>query len=79
MAKRILPALALVLQVLVVHVPFLQTAFGTESLSGAQWLVCVALASMVLWLEELSKLVRRRGAGQRPSSSIASQNCSRRR
>ncbi|HET6667403.1 MAG TPA: cation-translocating P-type ATPase [Intrasporangium sp.] len=53
-------AFALVLQVLVVHVPFLQTAFGTESLSVGQWLVCLAMASMVLWLEELSKLARRR-------------------
>ncbi|HEX5968755.1 MAG TPA: cation-translocating P-type ATPase C-terminal domain-containing protein, partial [Intrasporangium sp.] len=53
-------ALALVLQVLVVHIPFLQTAFGTTSLSVGQWLVCLAMASMVLWLEELSKLARRR-------------------
>ena len=53
-------ALALVLQVLVVQVPFLQTAFGTESLSLGQWLVCFGMASMVLWLEELSKLTRRR-------------------
>ena len=53
-------ALAVVLQILVVQLPFLQTAFGTESLSVGQWLICVAMASMVLWLEELSKLIRRR-------------------
>ena len=47
------------------QVPFLQTAFGTESLSLGQWLICIAMSSMVLWLEELSKLIRRRRA--RPS------------
>ncbi|MDC5698965.1 cation-translocating P-type ATPase [Intrasporangium calvum] len=52
--------LALALQVAVVTVPLLQTAFGTETLGLGQWLVCLAMASVVLWLEELSKLVRRR-------------------
>jgi magnesium-transporting ATPase (P-type) len=51
--------LAVVLQVAVVHLPFLQAAFGTVGLSAAQWLVCLAMASAVLWAEELSKLVRR--------------------
>ncbi|GAA6525509.1 cation-translocating P-type ATPase [Intrasporangium sp. DVR] len=58
-------ALALVLQVAVVTVPFLQTAFGTEALGLGQWMVCIAMASVVLWLEELSKLVRRRRHSQR--------------
>ncbi len=52
--------LAVVLQVLVVNAPFLNDAFGTAPLSAGQWLVCVALASVVLWLEELRKLVLRR-------------------
>ena len=60
-------ALAVVLQILVVQLPFLQTAFGTESLSVGQWLICVAMASMVLWLEELSKLIRRRRRRHRAS------------
>jgi Ca2+-transporting ATPase len=47
------------LQVLVVYVPFLQRAFGTTALSGGDWLVCVAVASSVLWLREASKLVGR--------------------
>jgi len=53
-------ALAVALQVAVVSVPFLQAAFGTETLSWGQWALCLGLASVVLWLEELSKLVRRR-------------------
>ncbi len=52
--------LAFVLQVLVVHVPVLNHAFGTEPMRWDQWLVAVALASAVLWAEELRKLVLRR-------------------
>jgi magnesium-transporting ATPase (P-type) len=51
--------LAIVLQVAVVHIPVLQTAFGTEALGLDQWALCFAMASLVLWLEELTKLVRR--------------------
>ena len=46
-------------QILVVHVPLLQRAFGTTDLTGRDWLFCVAIASSVLWLRELSKLVQR--------------------
>jgi Ca2+-transporting ATPase len=53
-------ALSLVLQVAVVHVPFLNVAFGTVPLSADQWVVCVAMGSVVLWASELSKLIRRR-------------------
>lgn len=52
--------LAVVLQVAVVHLPFLQTAFGTAGLDLTQWLACVGLASSVLWFDELRKLVLRR-------------------
>jgi Ca2+-transporting ATPase len=51
--------LALVLQVAVIYVPFLQQAFSTVSLSLGDWLRCAAVASSVLWLCELSKVVRR--------------------
>ena len=49
-------ALSLALQILVVYAPFLQPAFGTVGLSLGDWLVCVAVASSVLWLREVSKL-----------------------
>ena len=52
-------ALSVVLQVAVVQVGFLNTAFGTVPLAPAQWLGCVALSSAVLWLEELRKWVVR--------------------
>ena len=52
-------ALAASLQVAVVHAPFLNTAFGTQPLRAEQWLVCVGLASVVLWVSELRKLLGR--------------------
>ena len=48
------------LQIVVVHVPLLQPAFGTTDLTGRDWLFCAAVASSVLWLRELSKLLRPR-------------------
>lgn len=49
--------LGVALQVAVVEIPFLQTAFGTSSLGLAHWGVAVALSSLVLWVEEARKLV----------------------
>lgn len=52
-------ALAVGLQAAVIYLPFLQKAFSTVNLSLGDWLRCVAVASSVLWLRELSKLVVR--------------------
>jgi magnesium-transporting ATPase (P-type) len=52
--------LSLLLQVAVIYVPFLQPAFSTVSLSFGDWLRCLAVASSVLWLRELSKIFTRR-------------------
>ena len=54
--------LSLALQVAVIYVPFLQNAFSTVSLSLSDWLRCTAVASSVLWLRELSKILTRAGA-----------------
>jgi magnesium-transporting ATPase (P-type) len=51
--------LSLLLQVAVVNLRFLNTAFGTAPLSWTQWLTCLAMASAVLWFAELRKLVLR--------------------
>jgi P-type Ca2+ transporter type 2C len=53
-------AISLALQVVVVHLPFLNEAFGTAPLAIGDWLLCAAIASSVLWFEEIRKLVRRR-------------------
>ena len=52
-------ALSIVLQMAVVHIGFLNIAFGTVALAPEQWLACVAMASVVLWYEELRKLAMR--------------------
>ncbi|WP_233188051.1 cation-translocating P-type ATPase [Actinomyces qiguomingii] len=52
-------ALGVVLQIAVVEVPLLQAAFSTASLDLVHWAVAVAMASLVLWVDELRKLVRR--------------------
>lgn len=52
-------ALAVVLQVAVVEVGFLQTAFTTTHLDLEHWLVVVAMASLVLWVDEIRKLIMR--------------------
>jgi potassium/sodium efflux P-type ATPase len=51
--------LSAVLQVAVVHLPFLNTAFGTRPLSLTDWLVCIGLASVVLWADEVKKVIER--------------------
>jgi Ca2+-transporting ATPase len=57
-------ALSFALQALVVYLPGLQRAFNTVPLSLSDWLICLVVASSVLWLMEARKLsgwLRRRG------------------
>lgn len=57
-------ALSALLQVAVVHIGFLNVAFGTVPLSFEQWAVCVAMGSTVLWFGELRKLALRAWSGR---------------
>ena len=50
---------SLALHAAVVYVPLLQEAFSTTNLSLNDWLSCAAVASSVLWVRELSKIVIR--------------------
>ena len=59
----------LLLQVGVTHLGFLQDLFDTSSISPAQWLACVAVASSVLWIEELRKVFVRRREAAAPALS----------
>ena len=63
--------LGVVLQVAVVEVPVLQVAFGTASMDLAHWSACVALASVVLWYDEIRKVVLRRLAGPRNRRGVS--------
>ncbi|MGZ5689458.1 MAG: cation transporting ATPase C-terminal domain-containing protein, partial [Caldimonas sp.] len=47
----------------VVHLPYLNVAFGTVPLTPGQWAICVAMGSAVLWFSELRKLL---GRARRP-------------
>jgi P-type Ca2+ transporter type 2C len=51
--------LSVALQAAVIYTPFLQQAFSTTALGARDWVSCVAVASSVLWLNELGKVVRR--------------------
>ncbi|WP_338415055.1 cation-translocating P-type ATPase [uncultured Sphaerotilus sp.] len=53
------------LQVAVVEVGALNLAFGTVPMPAAQWGLCVAIASGVLWFSELRKAIRRAMAHRR--------------
>ena len=55
--KWLLVAIAFSLgtHILVVYVPFLQTAFHTVSLSTTDWLIAIAVASTVLFAMEIAK------------------------
>ena len=53
------------------ELPFLQVAFGTASMDLVHWGTCLALASAVLWYDELRKLVLRR-LGRRRSEPTES-------
>ncbi len=52
--------LSLALHTAVIYVPILQNAFSSTALTLNDWLRCTAIASSVLWLRELSKVVARR-------------------
>jgi Ca2+-transporting ATPase len=52
--------LSLVLMLLVVNVPFLQSIFNTHFLAGREWLVVVSLALLPAIAEEITKWYLRR-------------------
>jgi magnesium-transporting ATPase (P-type) len=58
-------ALSVLLQIAVVQLPFLNNAFDTTPLGVGDWLICLGLASVVLWAAEAKKLFQRRLRPQR--------------
>ncbi|CAM3907679.1 cation-transporting P-type ATPase [Alkalicoccus chagannorensis] len=55
----------IVLQLLILYVPFMQTAFGTTALTIEYWLVPAGLGVVIFGLIELEKSVSRRVIGRR--------------
>jgi len=62
---------SLILQVAVIYIPLLQKAFSTTPLSAMDWLLCVGVASSVLWLRELSKIVVRMARKDDRASAVS--------
>lgn len=56
--------ISLLLQIAVVYIPLLQTAFKTVPLQFTDWLFCLGVASLVLWGRELTKLAMRLASGR---------------
>jgi Ca2+-transporting ATPase len=56
-------SVSLVLHVAVIYLPLLQQAFSTVALTPNDWLRCAAIASTVLWLQELRKVTSRARPG----------------
>jgi P-type Ca2+ transporter type 2C len=63
--------LSLLATFVVVQFNFMQRIFGTEALDINQWLVCLALGSIVLWVVEIMKIFRRRAAARAEASAAA--------
>ena len=63
--------LSALLQIAVVQLPFLNNAFDTTPLGLGDWLICVGLASIVLWAAEAKKVLQRRLGRRSAASSSA--------
>ena len=50
----------LLLPIGVTHLGFLQRLFDTMPISLGQWAICIAVASSVLWVEEIRKFIARK-------------------
>jgi Ca2+-transporting ATPase len=64
--------LSLLATFIVVQFNFMQRIFDTKELDVNQWLVCIALGSVVLWVIEIMKIFRRRAAARAESENAAS-------
>lgn len=63
-------AISIILQCVVIYVPFLNTAFGTVPLSFGAWIECILLSSVVLWATEIRKIWLRAGEKKRVQPTI---------
>jgi Ca2+-transporting ATPase len=62
---------SIALQVLVIYTPLLQRAFGTVPLTLGDWGFATVVASSVLWMREVSKIITRlRNARLRSRDSL---------
>ena len=53
--------ISLIFIIVVTELSFLQNRLETTSLTSAQWMLAIVLASVMLWVMEIVKWVKRRG------------------
>jgi Ca2+-transporting ATPase len=63
--------LALLLTFLATELGFLQRILGTTSLTLEQWLLCLALALALLFVDEVIKFFMRRSRPQAPAPQVS--------
>ena len=59
--------ISVALQVAVVYLPMLNKAFSTTPIGAQEWVICIVMASFVLWVDEIRKLVQRAYLGRTAS------------
>jgi Ca2+-transporting ATPase len=52
---------------------FMQRIFGTADLNVGQWLICIIVSSLILWVTEIEKIFRRR-AGEPTNAEIVTES-----
>ncbi len=67
--QLLLYGLVLLLTFLATEMGFLQSFLGTTSLTAGQWLICIAVASSVLIVDEVIKFFMRR-SGKQPGAQV---------
>jgi Ca2+-transporting ATPase len=65
--------LSLLATFIVVQFNFMQRIFDTTALDVNQWLICLALASILLWVMEIAKIFRRRSAARAEVTAASAQ------
>ena len=49
---------------------FMRKIFGTTNLNVTQWVICIAVGSLILWVTELVKIFRRHAAASSVSETV---------
>jgi P-type Ca2+ transporter type 2C len=55
----------------VTEIGLFQRIFATVSLNVDQWITCLVVSSAILWVMEVEKLIRRRGAAAEEAATVA--------
>jgi P-type Ca2+ transporter type 2C len=62
---------------LVTALDFMQRIFGTKDLNFGQWLICIVVSSLILWVTEITKIFRRQAAASSVAAGTGSEPAAR--